>query len=277
MEFSNETTGQRGLSADHLTLGYPDSAPVARDLSVDIPQRAFTAIVGPNACGKSTLLRALARVLSPQDGTVLLDGRPVASYPPKRFAKRVGLLPQNPVAPDGITAVELVARGRYPHQSMLHQWGADDDDAVHRAMQNTGTVPLAERPVSSLSGGQRQRVWIAMALAQQTQILLLDEPTSFLDMAHQVEVMDLCLTLNLTEHITVVAVLHDLNQAARYADHIIAMKAGRVVDEGTPHHVISSALVAEVFELQATVISDPVTGTPLVIPSTDPRTMHRDR
>lgn len=266
------TWDHRGLRAHELTIGYAHTAPVTRDLSVSVPSGAFTAIVGPNACGKSTFLRALARVLSPHQGSVLLDEQPINSYAPKKFATLVGLLPQHPVAPDGITVVELVARGRYPHQSMFRQWQHQDDVAVLQAMRHTNTVDLADRPVESLSGGQRQRVWIAMALAQETEILLLDEPTSFLDMAHQVEVMDLCLHLNLTKQITVVAVLHDLNQAARYADHIIAMKRGEVEAEGPPDVVITPELVERVFGLEAQVISDPVTRTPLVVPGRHPRT-----
>jgi iron complex transport system ATP-binding protein len=253
------------LSGDDLTLAY-DKVEVARNLTVTIPARQITCIVGANACGKSTLLRALARLLKPNAGTVLLDGESIHRLPTKVVATRLGILPQSPIAPEGITVADLVARGRYPHQKWFRQWTAADEAVVTEAMRPTGTFDLATRPVDELSGGQRQRVWIAMALAQGTDLMLLDEPTTFLDLAHQVEVLDLLVDLNLREQRTIVLVLHDLNHAARYSHHLIAMDAGRVVAHGTPAEVISEALVEEVFGLRCRLITDPVAGTPMVVP-----------
>lgn len=252
------------LRAIDATLGY-DGRTISEHLSIDIPENSFTVIVGPNACGKSTLLRALARLLTPQAREVLLDGRAIASYPSREVAKRLGLLPQSSQAPDGIRVAELVGRGRYPHQRLLRQWSAADDDAVAEAMTATGVNDLASRVVDELSGGQRQRVWVAMALAQQTELLLLDEPTTFLDIAHQLELLELFSALHRAGR-TVVAVLHDLNHAARYADHIIAMKAGRVIAAGPPAEVVTVDFVHEVFGLRSLVVPDPATGTPMVVP-----------
>nr|WP_269328330.1 ABC transporter ATP-binding protein [Kineosporia mesophila] len=235
-------------------------------LDVAIPDGEITVIVGPNACGKSTLLRALARLLKPHTGQVLLDGRSISAYGAKELARQVGLLPQTSIAPDGITVADLVGRGRFPHQSLLHQWSSADDAAVRSAMERTSVTELAARGVDELSGGQRQRVWVAMALAQQTPVLLLDEPTTFLDIAHQVEVLELCRELNQAEGKTIVAVLHDLNQACRYADHIIAMKDGAIVAQGRPADVITAEVVEAVFGLKCLIIDDPVTGTPLTVP-----------
>ena len=214
-----------------MTIGY-DARVISTGLSVDIPDNEFTVIIGPNACGKSTLLRSLARMLSPSAGSILLDGRAISSYPSKEVARRLGLLPQSSVAPDGITVADLVARGRYPHQKLLRQWSRTDEQIVGEALAATNVHDLADRPVDELSGGQRQRVWLAMALAQQTPILLLDEPTTYLDIAHQIEMLDLCADLHVKQNRTLVAVLHDLNHACRYATHLIAMKAGRVVAVG---------------------------------------------
>ncbi|MGC0330671.1 iron complex transport system ATP-binding protein [Streptomyces sp. SAI-170] len=262
-------TGNR-LTAQSLTLAYEDRA-VVEDLDLEIPHGRVTVIVGPNACGKSTLLRALGRLLRPKRGAVLLDGTELARIPTRRIARAVGLLPQTPVPPEGITVADLVARGRQPHQKWWQQWSEADERTVAEAMERTGVAELAARPVEELSGGQRQRVWIAMALAQDTDILLLDEPTTYLDIAHQVEVLDLVRQLNLERARTVVAVLHDLNQAARYADHIVAMKAGRIVAQGAPADVVTAELVQEVFGLASVVVPDPVTGGPLVVPG-PPRT-----
>ncbi|QHO90666.1 Fe(3+)-dicitrate ABC transporter ATP-binding protein [Actinomyces sp. 432] len=262
-----EPAPRRGeLRARGLCLSYHPEHPVISDLSVRVEPGAVTMIVGPNACGKSTLLRALSRVLAPDSGQVLLDGKDATDIRPKSFARRVGMLAQSSIAPTGITVHELVARGRYPYQSLLHQWSGQDDEAVTAAMERTHVTTLARRRVASLSGGQRQRVWIAMALAQRTDVLLLDEPTTYLDLAHQVDVLELCRELNTELGTTIVAVLHDLNQACRYADRIIAMRAGRILANGAPREVITPQLVEDVFGLAVHVSPDPVTGTPLVLP-----------
>ncbi|MFC3687245.1 ABC transporter ATP-binding protein [Aquipuribacter hungaricus] len=253
------------LGAEDLRLGYDDRE-VVRGLTLAVPTGAVTCVVGANACGKSTLLRGLARLLPARDGRVVLDGHDIRKLRTREVAARLGILPQSPTAPDGITVADLVSRGRYPHQTWLRQWGSEDEAAVAGAMVATGTLELAARPVDELSGGQRQRVWIAMALAQGTDLLLLDEPTTFLDLAHQVEVLDLLADLNETDGRTVVLVLHDLNQAARYADHLLAMKDGVVVAEGPPADVVTEGMVAEVFGLACRVVPDPVTGTPMVVP-----------
>ncbi|MEU3263232.1 ABC transporter ATP-binding protein [Streptomyces bacillaris] len=268
------TTGaaQHGsrLSARALTLAYEDRT-VVHELDLAVPDGQVTVIVGPNACGKSTTLRALGRLLKPRGGAVLLDGTELARIPTKRIAQSIGLLPQTPVAPEAITVSDLVARGRQPHQSWWQQWSDADERAVAGAMARTDVTALADRPVDELSGGQRQRVWIAMALAQETDLLLLDEPTTYLDIAHQVEVLDLVRQLaspaaDGSRGRTVVTVLHDLNQAARYADHLVAMKEGRIVAEGRPGDIVTAGLVREVFGLEAVVVPDPVTGSPLVVP-----------
>jgi iron complex transport system ATP-binding protein len=254
------------LWAEQLTLGY-DGRIVAEGLDAVIPDGSFTVIIGPNACGKSTLLRALARTLRPTRGAVYLDGQTISSYSTKEVARRLGLLPQSPIAPDGITVADLVARGRYPHQRLLRQWSRDDEVAVAEAMAATGVAELADRFVDELSGGQRQRVWLAMALAQQTSLLLLDEPTTYLDIAHQIEVLDLCADLHERQGRTLVAVLHDLNQAARYATHLVVMRDGAIVASGPPSQVLTAELVERVFDLPCRVIADPEAGTPLVVPA----------
>ncbi|MFH8609215.1 ABC transporter ATP-binding protein [Streptomyces sp. NPDC018029] len=263
-------TAAARLSARELTLAYEDHT-VVDGLDLVIPDGKVTVIVGPNACGKSTTLRALGRLLKPKNGAVLLDGASLAKLPTRKIAQQIGLLPQTPVAPDAITVADLVARGRQPHQHWWQQWSDDDERAVTEAMARTDVTALAERPVDELSGGQRQRVWIAMAIAQDTDILLLDEPTTYLDISHQVEVLDLVRQLATATHDgdrgrTVAVVLHDLNQAARYADHLVAMKKGEVVAEGAPSEIVTEDLVRQVFGLDCVVVPDPVTGSPLVVP-----------
>jgi iron complex transport system ATP-binding protein len=253
------------LEARGLTLAY-DKVEVAKDLSLSIPPGRITCIVGANACGKSTLLRALSRLLKPSRGSVLLDGQSIHRLPTKTVAMHLGILPQSPIAPEGITAADLVARGRYPHQKWFRQWTRSDEQVITDAMLATQTLEIATRPVDELSGGQRQRVWIAMALAQGTDLMLLDEPTTFLDLAHQVEVLDLLVELNQDEGRTIVMVLHDLNHACRYSHHLIAMREGRVVAEGTPEEVVTEAMVKDVFDLRSLVLPDPVSGTPMVVP-----------
>lgn len=260
------------LRAEGVRLAYDDRT-VVHDLSVAIPPGRITVIVGPNACGKSTLLRALARLLKPKAGTVYLDGQAIGKLPTREVATRLGILPQSPIAPEGLTVADLVARGRNPHQRWLQQWSADDESAVAQALEATATLELAARPVDELSGGQRQRAWIAMALAQGTPIMLLDEPTTFLDLAHQVEVLDLLAHLNRDEGRTVVLVLHDLNQACRYAHHLIAMVDGAVAAEGPPAEVVTEAMVERVFGLAVRILADPVAGTPLVVPAGHPHRM----
>jgi len=226
----------------------------------------MTALVGPNGCGKSTLLRGLARLLKPRSGTVFLDGTSIFKLPTKEVAKQLGILPQGPVAPEGLTVRELVAQGRYPHQGWLQQWSKTDERMVEQALITTAMIDLASRPLETLSGGQRQRAWIAMALAQDTEILLLDEPTTFLDLAHQVEVLDLLSDLNQAEGRTIVIVLHDLNQACRYADHLVAVWQGEIFAQGAPSQVMTEEMVHQVFGLECRIVADPVVGTPLCIP-----------
>ena len=238
---------------------------ISDHLSVSIPDRSFTVIVGPNACGKSTLLRGLSRLLKPSTGKVILDGADIQSYKTKEVARKVGLLPQTSIAPDGITVADLVARGRYPYQGFIRQWTEDDEQAVLRAMDAAAVTDLSGRLVDELSGGQRQRVWVAMALAQHTDILLLDEPTTFLDITYQIELLELFTDLNRVGH-TLVAVLHDLNHAARFGTHLIAMKDGAIVAQGTPDEIVTVELVEEVFGLRCVVVPDPVAGTPQVVP-----------
>ena len=257
------------LHGDGLALAY-DERVVARDLSVEIPDGSFTVVVGPNACGKSTLLKALARMIRPGAGEVYLDHRLISSYPTKEVARRLGLLPQTSIAPGGITVGDLVARGRYPHQRLLQQWSRDDETAVLAAMRATRTLELADRLVDELSGGQRQRAWLALVLAQETEVLLLDEPTTFLDIAHQIEVLDLCADLHESRGYTLVAVLHDLNQACRYATHLLVMKDGAVLAKGAPSEIVSAELVSEAFGLACRVVPDPETGTPMIVPRRRP-------
>ena len=258
-------TATHTLAAEGLTLGYGERT-VFEGLDLLVPPGRISAIVGANACGKSTLLRSMSRLLAPRGGRVLLDGRAVHRMPAKELARTLGLLPQSPIAPEGITVADLVGRGRHPHQGVFTRWRKEDDAAVAAALEATQTTELAERAVDELSGGQRQRVWIAMALAQQTDLLLLDEPTTFLDVAHQVEVLDLLTDLNRTRGTTIVMVLHDLNLAARYADHLVALASGRVHAVGTPADVLTVANVQAVFGLDCQVIADPTSGKPLMLP-----------
>ncbi|AUH53613.1 Fe(3+)-dicitrate ABC transporter ATP-binding protein [Chromobacterium sp. ATCC 53434] len=253
------------LSGDGLRLGYRQRT-ICERLNLRIPDGSFTVVIGPNGCGKSTLLRSLSRLLKPLDGQVRLDGRDIHSQPAKAVARQLGLLPQSAVAPDGITVADLVARGRYPHQGLLRQWSRDDENAVNEALKATGTAELADRLVDELSGGQRQRAWVAMALAQQTPLLLLDEPTTYLDIAHQIELLELFRRLNRDGGRTLVAVLHDINHACRYATHLIAMKDGRIVAEGAPSRIVTAELIEQVFGLPCLIIEDPVSHTPMVIP-----------
>ncbi len=253
------------LAAEAVTLGYGDRT-IVDGLDLEVPPGRITSIVGANGCGKSTLLRALARLISPRSGRIVLDGRALHGRPSKDVARTLGLLPQSPTAPEGIAVADLVGRGRHPHQKLLARWSERDYSAVAEALAATGTADLADRSVDELSGGQRQRVWIAMALAQETDILLLDEPTTFLDVAHQVEVLDLLTDLNRERGTTIVMVLHDMNLAARYSDHLVALRNGRIVAGGPPREIMTDALIREVFDLDALVVADPVSGAPIVLP-----------
>lgn len=253
------------LQTKHLTLGY-DGSPIIQDLDLAIPSEKITTLVGPNGCGKSTLLRGLARLLKPRRGSVELDGKDISQLATKAVAKRLGILPQSPIAPEGLTVRDLVAQGRYPYQNWLQQWSKEDDKMVSWALDIAGMTEFAERPLDNLSGGQRQRAWVAMTLAQDTEILLLDEPTTFLDLAHQIEILDLLWELNQTQGRTIVMVLHDLNQAARYADHLVVIQQGQIYDQGSPKQVMTQAMVATVFGLESRIFRDPVVGTPMCIP-----------
>lgn len=253
------------LSTQSVTLGY-DQTIITNNLSIDIPEGKFSIIVGPNGCGKSTLLRALSRLLPPKSGQVRLNSQDIHALPTREVAKILGLLPQTAIAPDGIKVVDLVARGRFPHQKWFQPWREQDQIAVESAMKATGIMEFAQHHVDQLSGGQKQRVWVAMALAQETPLLLLDEPTTYLDIAHQIELMDLFQDLNRLQGHTMVAVLHDLNHACRYADNLIAMKEGKIITSGAPKDVVTEALIEDVFGLPCIIMEDPVSGTPLIIP-----------
>jgi iron complex transport system ATP-binding protein len=253
------------LTTRKLTLAY-NRTTIIRDLNLDIPIHRITALVGANGCGKSTLLKGLARLLKPQSGMVYLDGTAIAKLQTKDIAKKLGMLPQSPIAPEGLTVRDLVAQGRYPHQSWFQQWSKEDEQFTEKALRMTGITEFGDRPMDSLSGGQRQRVWIAMALAQNTPILLLDEPTTFLDLAHQIEILDLLYDLNRTQGNTIVMVLHDLNQACRYADYLVAMQQGAIYAQGSPAEVMTEEVVRAVFGLKSRIVADPVTGTPMCIP-----------
>ncbi|GAJ97773.1 ABC transporter ATP-binding protein [Geomicrobium sp. JCM 19055] len=253
------------LRTNSLTLGFKDRI-VIDELDLDIPKRKVTILVGANGCGKSTLLRSIARLLKPKSGTIQLDGMNMEQLSTKEIAKRLAVLPQSTESPEGITVSQLVKQGRYPHQTLLKQWSVEDEKIVNEAMISTGVFEMADRPVTSLSGGQRQRVWIAMTLAQRTETLLLDEPTTFLDVAHQIEILDLCHTLNEVEGKTIVIVLHDLNLAARYAHHMVALKNKTIYAQGSPEEVVTTDMMKQVFALDCEVIEDPITLTPMTIP-----------
>ncbi|WP_328400158.1 ABC transporter ATP-binding protein [Nocardia sp. NBC_00403] len=262
---SAESVDAHRLSAENITLGYGDRV-IVDELCIDVAPGVITTVIGPNGCGKSTLLRSLGRLLRPQQGRVLLDGKAISSMKTKDVARVVGMLPQSPIAPEGLTVADLVARGRHPHQSWIRQWSVTDEAEVMTALEQTGIADLADRPLDELSGGQRQRAWISMALAQGTDILLLDEPTTYLDLAHSVEVLDLVDRLHDDLGRTVVMVLHDLNLAIRYSDELIVMRAGRIVAQGTPGDIIDAELLREVFDLDASVLEDPVSGRPMIVP-----------
>ena len=253
------------LRGENLTLGYGKKI-IARDLSVAIPDGHFTAIIGPNGCGKSTLLRTLSRLMSPVEGSVFLDGEQIQRFASKEVARRIGLLAQNATTPGDITVQELVARGRYPHQPLFTRWRKEDEIAVTHAMQATGITHLAAQSGDTLSGGQRQRAWIAMVLAQETSIMLLDEPTTWLDISHQIDLLELLSELNRTQGYTLAAVLHDLNQACRYATHLIALRDGEIVAQGAPKEIVTPELIARIYGMRCMIIDDPVAGTPLVVP-----------
>lgn len=253
------------LLADNLTAGY-DKRPIISEINVSIPQNRISVILGANGCGKSTLLKTFARLIHPYGGQILLDGKGLSSMPSKKLARIMGLLPQSPVVPEGIKVTDLVMRGRFPYRKPLHGMSAQDFRAVEDAMEVMRITELADRSVDELSGGQRQRVWIALALAQQTDILFLDEPTTFLDIAYQVEILDLLTELNRKRNTTIVMVLHDINLSARYADHIFAMKKGALIAEGSPAEIITPDLMKEVYGLECMIIDDPVSGSPYMIP-----------
>jgi iron complex transport system ATP-binding protein len=259
------TASTARLRGEELTLSYGKKV-IAEGLNVAIPDGHFTAIIGPNGCGKSTLLRTLSRLMTPQQGQVFLDGEQIQRFASKEVARRIGLLAQNATTPGDITVQELVARGRYPHQPLFTRWRKEDDDAVNRAMQATGMVELANQSVDTLSGGQRQRAWIAMVLAQETAIMLLDEPTTWLDISHQIDLLELLSELNRERGYTLAAVLHDLNQACRYATHLIALRDGQIIAEGAPKEIVTAELIERIYGLRSLIIEDPVAGTPLVVP-----------
>ncbi|MEJ8476551.1 ABC transporter ATP-binding protein [Roseibium algae] len=260
-----EGRGSACFETSELCIGY-GPALIVQELDLSIPTGMFTALIGPNGSGKSTILRTLSGLHTPKRGTILLDGKSIASLPLREMAKRVGALSQGPVAPEGLTVLDLVRQGRYPHRSLFSQWSEQDTGACEKALSLTGMMNLRDQRVDQLSGGQRQRAWIAMTLAQETSIMLLDEPTTFLDLSHQIEVMELAANLVRNGDKTVVAVLHDLNQAARYANHMVMLKEGKVIASGPPKEVMTAKVIQDVFDVSAKVLPDPVTGTPMCIP-----------
>lgn len=253
------------MKVEHVTSGYGEQM-ILNDISLEIPSHQISIIIGANGCGKSTLLKTMARLIHPTSGHVTLNNKPITKMAPKRLARVLGMLPQSPIVPEGITVSDLVGRGRYPYQSFMKGWSQDDYEAVAEAMEMMNITEFADRPIDELSGGQRQRVWIAMALAQQTDILFLDEPTTFLDITYQVEILDLLTDLNRKFGTTIVMVLHDINLSARYADYLFALKQGRLVAEGKPADIITSDLIHQVFNLRCSIMVDPVSGSPSVVP-----------
>ncbi|MFD2171878.1 ABC transporter ATP-binding protein [Tumebacillus lipolyticus] len=255
----------KALETKNLTLSYGE-ATIIDSLNLAIPKGKITVFIGSNGCGKSTLLRSMARLMKPAAGAILLDGEQVAKLPTKEVAKRMAILPQGPIAPEGLTVLQLVKQGRYPYQNWLQQWSEEDEKMVRNALEVTGMAPFAEKAVDSLSGGQRQRAWIAMTLAQGTRTILLDEPTTYLDLTHQIEVLDILFELNRLKQSTIVMVLHDLNLACRYADHIVALENRTVYAQGKPEEIVTAELVKQVFHMDCQIIADPVFGTPMCIP-----------
>ncbi|NBD27295.1 ABC transporter ATP-binding protein [Paenibacillus glycinis] len=253
------------IQARNLTLSY-GKTPVFSNLDLLIPKGEITVFIGSNGCGKSTILRSIARLLKPQEGSIILEGSDIAKLPSKEIAKRLAILPQGPIAPEGLTVHQLVKQGRYPYQSFLQQWSLEDEKAVKRALEVTHMADLSSRAVDSLSGGQRQRAWIAMTLAQNTPTILLDEPTTFLDMTHQIEILDLLYDLNERENRTIAMVLHDINLACRYAHHIVAVKEGQVYTKGRPEEIVNEHFIRDVFGMESRITADPIFGTPMCIP-----------
>lgn len=251
--------------AKKVISGY-DNKMILHDIELEIPSNKISVIIGANGCGKSTLLKTLAKLIKPSSGEITLDGKVIRKIPPKQLARVLGILPQSPVVPEGITVADLIGRGRFPHQTLLSGWSKKDYEAVAEAMEIMNITEFANHDIDALSGGQRQRVWIAMALAQQTDILFLDEPTTFLDITYQVEILDLLTDLNRKFSTTIVMVLHDINLSARYADYIYALQNGKLVSEGVPSDIITSKFVKDIFGLDCIVINDPISATPLVVP-----------
>lgn len=253
------------LAVNDVVISY-GFAPVVKHISLQIPVGKISVLIGANACGKSTLLKTMARLMKPQQGSITLDGKPVESIPTKTLAQSIGLLPQTPVVPEGIRVIDLIGRGRFPHRSFFQGWTQKDTDAVSEAIDAMGIADIADRCVDELSGGQRQRVWIAMSLAQQTDILLLDEPTTYLDIAHQIEILDMLTELNRRKGTTIIMVLHEINLAARYADCLFAMRDGELVAKGAPAEIINTGLMKTVFGLNSVILSDPISQAPMICP-----------
>ncbi|PGM57597.1 ABC transporter ATP-binding protein [Bacillus sp. AFS053548] len=253
------------IETEKLTLSYDDRT-IINELNFQVPKGKITVLIGANGCGKSTLLRSLARLLQPKSGTILLDGKEISKRPTKEIARNLSILPQSPVAPEGLTVFQLVKQGRYPYQTWLKQWSKEDEEKVNHALKMTNMYELKDQLVDSLSGGQRQRAWIAMTLAQDTDTILLDEPTTYLDLTHQIEILDLLYELNEKEQRTIVMVLHDINLACRYAHNVVAISNGKVYAEGDPENIISQNLICDVFCMNCDIVKDPLFGTPLCIP-----------